>query len=446
LRKIVVTGLVAVAAVLGSWGAVSVASAGTSAAPAAASAPSGSAGVAATPLTRVGHGATPGMPAAAHALAYPAGVTPAATAAPLDALEDVACPSQGNCLAVGANFTANAGHGSPRSYHWNGSAWAPVSVPLPSSTTGGFLDSVSCSGGACIAVGDFFRGSTEYLLSEIWNGSGWTVSLPPFITGSKFPFLGIVSCASATYCVGAGSYTPTSNTQDEIALAEVWNGTSWKAFTAPSPGPFNFTEFGGVSCPSTTFCLLSGMYESSRAGFLTDLVDSFNGSTFTRLTDAALTPQNGYATFLNNISCSAPTACAAVGEQAKAGAAFWSGFAETYNGSTWSRAVLGLPTTIATQLDSISCATGTSCVAVGGAGSYANATTGKAIFSVWNGSTWKLHYADPPAGQGNILLGDKCLAANYCIATGTEGTYNTNTGHGLTWFWNGGSFTLVNTP
>jgi hypothetical protein len=449
LRKITVTGLVALAAVLGSWGAVTAASAASSPASAvastAASAPSGSAGVAAPPLSRVVSGTRPGALPVTHSLAYPAGVTPAVTA-PDDILDGVSCLSQGDCLAVGANYAANGGHGSPRAYHWTGSGWEATSVPLPSSTSGGFLNSVSCTGGVCLAVGDYYRGSTEYLLGEVWNGNAWTVSLPSAISGSKYPYLGYVSCASATYCVAGGSYTPTSNAHDAVAIAEIWNGQSWRLSKPPAVGPYNFAEFGGVSCPSTTFCLLSGLYASSDHGYFTTLVERFNGTNWTRLTDAALTPQSGYATYLNNISCTSSTACTAVGEQDKYSAAtVWHGFAETFNGSTWTRYTAGLTTSSPSTLAAVSCAASNYCIAVGGVGTYTHATTGKAIFSIWNGSTWKLHYADPPAGNGNFLIDDQCLSATYCVATGGEGTYNTNTSHGLTWFWNGARFTLINT-
>jgi hypothetical protein len=372
-------------------------------------------------------------------------VTPAVTA-PDDILDGVSCLSQGDCLAVGANYAANGGHGSPRAYHWTGSAWTAISVPLPSSTSGGALYSVSCNGGGCLAVGSYWRGSTEYLLGEVWNGSGWTLSLSPAISGARYSYLSIVSCVSTTYCVAGGAYAPASNLNDSVAIAEIWNGHSWQLSKPPVAGPYNFAAFFTVSCTGTTFCLLGGEYASSDHGYFTTLLERFNGTSWTRLTDAALTPQSGYATYLNGISCTSSVACTAVGEQDKFSAAtVWHGFAETFNGSRWTRYTAGLPASTPTTLNDVSCATSNYCVAVGGAGPFTHATTGKAIFSIWNGSTWKLHYADPPAGQGDILIGDQCLSATYCVATGGEGTYNTNTSHGLTWFWNGGRFTLINT-
>jgi hypothetical protein len=247
--------------------------------------------------------------------------------------------------------------------------------------------------------------------------------------------------------VAGGEYTPTSNLNHEVAFAEIWNGATWQ-LTKPAAvnTTYNFDGFFSISCPSTTFCLLGGEYASSVKGYFTTLVERLSGTTWTRLTDAAITPQSGYATYINSISCTSSTSCVAVGEQDKYSAAtVWHGFAETYNGSTWTRYNAGLTTSSESNLDAVSCATSSYCIAVGGVGTYAHTLTGKAIFSIWNGTTWTLHYANPPTGQGNFLQGVTCLASNYCVASGGGGTYNTDTSHGLTWFWNGGKFTLINT-
>jgi hypothetical protein len=375
---------------------------------------------------------------------------PAVAAAPEDALNGVACLSQGDCLAVGANYAANGGHGSPRAYHWTGGAWVATSVPLPSNTSGGSLIDVSCKGSDCLAVGVYFRGSTHYLLGEHWNGHAWTVTLPPAISGAKFPVATVVSCATATYCVASGQYNPASNIYDAVAFAEVWNGHSWRLSvpTQVAATPFPYEGFFTVSCTSTTFCLLGGEYSTSDHGYFTTLVERFNGSTWALVTDAALRPQsNGYATYLNSISCTSTVACTAVGEQDKfSGATVWHGFAETFKGGKWTRSTADLPATgTLTGLYAVSCATSSYCVAVGGAGTYARATTGKAIFDVWNGSSWTLHYADPPSHQGSYLIDDECLTTKYCVGSGAEGAYNTNTSHGLTWFWSGSNFKLINT-
>lgn len=462
MRKIIISGLVALATVLGTWVAVTAASASSSqprtvsisGASSGASAPSTNAGVASSPvLSRLatGSGAGAATRLATHSLTYPAGVTPAAVA-PLDVVQDVNCSSPTDCLAVGENATANGGHGSPRAFHWTGSAWTATPVSLPASTSGGFLNSVSCTAGSCVAVGVYFRGSTPFLLSEIWNGSSWRIALPPAISGSRFPVLSVVSCVSPTHCVAAGSYVPASNLNDSVAIVGIWNGSTWQMIKAPAVGTMGFAAFFTISCTTTTFCMLGGEYASSvrdpqGGGFFTTLVERFNGTSFSRGTDATLTPQAGFASYINSISCTGTAPCVAVAEQTKTtGAVSWHAWAETFNGSRWARAVVSLPTNTQTFLDAVSCATSTYCVAVGGAGSFTHSTSGKAIFAVMNGSSWALHFANPPSGQGNFLVGGECLSTTFCVASGAEGPVNTDTGHGLSWFWNGGKFTLVNLP
>ncbi|HEX4830402.1 MAG TPA: hypothetical protein VH478_04845 [Trebonia sp.] len=461
MRKITVAGVVALVAVLGSAGAITAsivlsgpASAALTSATAASTATAASAQdaslLAATPATRADLGTRPGAPLAnpvnpaQQHLAYPAGVKPAATTEQ-ETLNSVSCLAVSNCLAVGGDYGLNAGHGSPRTFHWNGSAWSAVSVPLPSATTGGSLFSVSCNG-TCVAVGAYFRGTSQYVLAEAWNGTGWTLSLPEAIPGSLAPVLSVVSCASAAYCVGVGYYTPASNHNGSVAIAETWTPTGgWTLFTAPNTTSYDYDALYGVSCTATNFCLMGGEYASSNGGYFTSLVERFNGSGFTRVTDAAQTVANHYATYINSVSCRSSVACVLVGEQTKiASTVTWQGWAETYTGK-WARTGAAVPATGGSILNSVSCAVSNYCIAVGGFGAYNWPTTGNAIFSIWNGSTWALHFADAPSGQGNLLVGDQCLTTTYCVAAGTQGTYNTDAGHGETWSWNGASFTLAPT-
>jgi hypothetical protein len=446
LRRIVVTGLIAIATVLGGGATISSASAGTGG-PASA----GTSAPAAAPISAPFNTSSgPGVLPAAHHLAYPAGVTPAVTS-PLDVLADVSCFHAGDCLAVGGNDTANGGFGSPIAYLWNG-AWHATAVHLPSGATGGVLNSISCTKGLCLAVGTYWRGATSYLLAESWKGAGWSNSpQPPAISGAKYAALTVASCFSATFCVASGDYVPASNTRDAVAIAEVWNGGSWRLSKPTAPGPFHYAALYTVSCPTANFCLLGGVYASSVAapdggGYFDVLLERFDGAHWTQLSDASPTPVQGHASYLNSISCASTTTCAAVGEWTNiTGTPVWHAFAETLTGTSWTLDSLPLPAGPASQLDEVSCPTTAYCVAVGGQGPYTHATYGKATYAVWNGSTWSVNYLVPPSGQGNILFGTHCLTSTNCIATGTEGTYNTNTGHGLTAFWNGVKWTTINT-
>jgi hypothetical protein len=369
----------------------------------------------------------------------------------LDVLQDVSCLRVNDCIAVGANGTANGGFGSPIAYMWNGS-WHATAVHLPSGATGGVLNSVSCKPGLCLAVGTYWTGKVPHLLAEFWRGAGWSnAPQPATITGAAFEYLAVTSCFSPTFCVASGLYVPAGNTSQSVAIAEVWNGSVWRLSRPTPPGPFHYASFYTVSCPAVNFCLLGGVYASKFAsptggGYFETLVESFDGVHFRQLGDAAVTPPQGHATYLNSVSCASTTSCVAVGEWTNlTGTPVWHGFAESLTGTTWTLGSVPLPGGPASQLNAVSCPASNYCVAIGGQGSFAHATTGKALYALWNGAAWSVNYLNPPVNQGNILFGTQCVSTSYCVATGTEGAYNTNTAHGLTGFWNGTSWTLVNT-
>ena len=69
-----------------------------------------------------------------------------------------------------------------------------------------------------------------------------------------------VSCASTSYCVAVGSYLGTSGGSDGLLLTS--SGESWTAAQAPVPSaartiPNLSVETFGVSCPSTSECLVT---------------------------------------------------------------------------------------------------------------------------------------------------------------------------------------------
>ena len=441
MRRIVISGAVALAAVLGTWGAVSAASAGTSA-PASVSA----AAPASAPVSV--SAARPGVLPVSHHLTYPAGVRPAVTAS-FNVLQDVSCLNPNDCLAVGSNTTANGDFGSPIAFLWSKGAWHATAVHLPSGATGGSLTSVSCKPGLCLAVGQYFRGSTSFLLAEYWKGAGWiNTPQPAAISGAKFAFSTIVSCASSAFCVSSGEYVPASNTNQAVAFAEVWNGTSWRLSKAPTNGPNHFAGLFSVSCPATNFCLLGGEIATADQGFFGTLVERFDGAHWAEVTDAAPQPTQGFASLVDSVSCASTTSCAIVGQDVAVptSSPVWHAFAETLSGTTWTLDSVPFPASPASTLNAVSCPTTTYCLAVGGFGTYANATTGRAASAVWTGGTsWAIHYPPTPSGQGSLLIGVQCLTTTSCDAAGLEGKYNTNTGHGLTGFWNGSAWTLVNT-
>ncbi len=138
------------------------------------------------------------------------------------------------------------------------------------------------------------------------------------------------------------------------------------------------------------------------------------------------------------VSCSSSTACTAVGNvYGRGGIA--EPFAERWNGSDWRRQRLPVPAKARTSLVvGVSCATGSSCTAVGGQMSDAAVglpTTGACsllgplgtagcaalpLVERWNGTRWSIERVRVPAGAvASSLAAVSCASAAACIAVGS---------------------------
>lgn len=121
------------------------------------------------------------------------------------------------CAGFGGAAPASAGTG-----------WVIQPTPIPSGTTTSHLTGVSCtSASACTAVGFYSTSSGSRALAERWNGTSWKIQPTPSSANPEdFLLLFSVSCTSATSCTAVGS-------SGGRPLAERWNGTSWKIQPTP---------------------------------------------------------------------------------------------------------------------------------------------------------------------------------------------------------------------
>jgi hypothetical protein len=94
------------------------------------------------------------------------------------------------------------------------------------------------------------------------------------------------------------------------ALAQWWDGRTWRK--APFAGPGRGEDersILGVSCPSATSCTAVGSRHTNAHGIV-PLIENWNGQRWS--IEAPPIPGLGHAS-LNDVSCTAPTACTAVG-------------------------------------------------------------------------------------------------------------------------------------
>ena len=128
---------------------------------------------------------------------------------------------------------------------------------------------------------------------------------------------------------------------------------------------------------------------------------------------------------LDDVSCASATSCIAVGSYSTNDYENAQPLAEHWNGRTWSIQAVPNPTGTGAEfpgLDSVSCASSRSCTAVG---SYFDSVSSESLPlpERWNGSTWSIQATPNPTGAtSNQLEGISCTSATSCTAAGL---YNT---------------------
>ena len=292
---------------------------------------------------------------------------------PVDStLFDVSCRSSTWCVAVGGTFASS---GQLFADRWNGHAWSLLHPPLPSRSSQSELASVSCtSKSACVAIGTFVRGGHVTPLAERWNGTRWNLSVVPKPPSAVDAELEGVSCVSARSCFAVGAWRDSGG--DDQALAEQMRGSKWSLRLLSQRGKRSgVTALAGVSCTSSAVCTTVG-YDDAGNG----IALRWNASGWRFQFDS--NPNLWAGSELYSVSCVSPTACAAAGggnDSSSAGDVSNAGVAELWNGVKWTVKEDTDPTSAMNyDLFAVSCSARTACLAVG------------FIAERWNGQSWTL--------------------------------------------------------
>jgi hypothetical protein len=323
-------------------------------------------------------------------------------------LNGVSCVSASSCKAVGYSSSASS-PGRLLIERWNGTNWAIMASPVPTGSTGSYLNGVSCVAASnCTAVGYYTTASSPgRTLVLRWNGTKWRIVGSPNATGSVGSYLNSVSCTAATSCAAVGySY----NSTEMKTLAARWNGTSWSVLATPNPNGDDPDLFS-VSCASATNCLAVGYYTTSGGSDAT-LAERWNGTNWSIV--ASPTPK-GSDSYLNAVSCASGTYCVAVGSTYPATGPGRT-LVERWNGSGW--AIVASPNPAGVNeayLSGVRCRSATACTAVGASSS----STDKTLIERWNGASWSLVASPNPTGSVASYLNDvACVTATACTAVG----------------------------
>ncbi len=255
-------------------------------------------------------------------------------------LYGVSCSSPAACTAVGLGGSPPGGQfPASLALRWNGKKWSIQHVPYQSVPSGGtYLSAVSCaSQRSCTAVG--FVGNTEIAEGQVplavrWNGRKWAVKLTPIPADTNNTNLNGVSCVSPDACTAVG-YAANSSGVGTITLAEKWNGKKWSIQPTPNPGDLgDEATLDAVSCASRKACTAVGDYYNPVTSATESLAESWNGKKWT-IQDSYNPP--GHGVYLYAVSCASPTTCTAVGRAFAGTVSGWTSLAERWNGTKWTR-------------------------------------------------------------------------------------------------------------
>jgi hypothetical protein len=277
------------------------------------------------------------------------------------------------------------------------------------------LQAVACPVATfCTAVGARASGTSTAALAEVRKSSSWAVTATPLPSGASSSALLGVSCASSSSCLAVGYYLEKSGLS--FPLAELWNGTGWTGEAPPFPSGSPQNELSAISCSSAKSCVAVGTWQSARY-VPYSLAESWNGSTWS--VKATPQPLETAESFLTGVSCATATTCEAVGRYIDH-QDVQKVLVERWSAGKWSALTAPEPAgTSSAGLDAVSCASASTCVGVGGYLPSAKGSTERPLAETWNGTRWSVSPVTGPAGTtGAYLLGVACASAKACTATG----------------------------
>jgi hypothetical protein len=333
-------------------------------------------------------------------------------------LGGVSCPSDTSCFAVGY-YPGSGNKNVALIEQWNGSVWTIQSPGIPSGATSSQLLSVSCeSPSTCMAVGNYTYASGDtFQFGEEWSGASWTATPIAPLVGSLSSDLTSVSCPSATFCTAVGDGTSRKNT--EVAVDEQWNGRNWTLRSVPLPGGATFVDMTGVACTSASACTAVGSVgtRNPSSGDEFTLAERWNGSKWAR--QATANPGGELYRELQSVTCSSTSSCVAVGNVTNA-ARTDETLSEQWSAGKWK--TVATPRVAAVHyrnLFGVSCSSASSCVAVG----YVQSTNSSYVDLAEgsNGATWQVQATPPvPGASYNELFSVSCTADGTCVAVGSN--------------------------
>jgi len=317
-------------------------------------------------------------------------------------LKSVSCVSESWCVAVGETEDGTM------VLLWDGTVWAQMTSPNPANGTQVLLNEVSCvSESFCVAVGNYDLSGSQTTFVLSWDGTNWTQATSPS-PGDVANHLTSVSCVSASWCIAVGEFDGTSILGFPLVL--LWDGSAWTQSSVPGSGTIDPVEMNSVSCVSTSSCTAVGFYAEQFVGHHTTVL-SWDGASWSIVPSPDFGDNNND---LNSVSCVSASSCVAVGFYVE-DAAIWRPLVLSWNGVVWTTVTSPSPGEGDNVLDSVSCVSASSCVAVGNSGFSAYT-----FVLSWDGSAWTTIPSPNvnPDNPGDYLASVSCVNSSWCVSVG----------------------------
>lgn len=351
-------------------------------------------------------------------------------------LDGMSCPAEGDCVAVGA-YSGTSMSNQPLAERLASGAWKsttpPISTLSPAGTTGQLLGVACPHNGVCTAVGDSDGGEgdlVETLSSGTWSAS--TPSLaglnPPAFKSGPQPSGGAlsnVSCPSSGTCTEVGTYEDQTDATQGLIVTGGSTTAVDLSHIKPPAGSNPLFAFDGIDCD--TSCTAVDGYTTSASGrepTITTITGT--GATTTLASLKGLHPgaSSPVALELQRMSCANSSSCVAVG-QYPADDGTIRALVETIAGGSSSAAAPlsgGLSPAPAANPDStlarVSCPPSGGCLAIGSyfdASSIAHAMLVTPAPAVWSLS----HDVGMAAGGNTVTISGAGFAPGATVDFGT---------------------------
>jgi hypothetical protein len=189
----------------------------------------------------------------------------------------------------------------------------------------------------------------------------------------------------------------------------------WSILASPNP-PAPTGQLASVSCPTRADCFAVGSYTRADGDAVT-LAERSNGGSWTL--EPTQNPPGAQLGVLNGVSCASPTSCLAVGRYLdRAGTSL--PLAERWDGADWSIVPAPSPAGAAgSTLTAVSCTSSSSCIAVGSLTNRAGFPAPGTLAERWDGERWRV--VPMPSMPGSALNGVSCSSRSACTAVGSQG-------------------------